>query len=354
MICPDDIQRIIGPEGVFAKKTPGYETRQQQIDMSLSVADAFNNGRLLLAEAGTGVGKTLAYLSPAYYLARDGEVIIISTNTINLQNQLIRKDIPTIFDRGDVSYALVKGRNNYVCRSETDYAAGSILHDGEKLFKRFLKWVSKTETGDFEDIDFDFPYWSEVRSDMHTCRKNECPYFQSGRCFYYNMRKKAEGARLIVTNHALFFSDLALKAAGKIRMSDKINDILPEYSCVIFDEAHHLEDVASNVFSAELTNTSLPYILKRLRNRKEFDLSDALLDSVSKLSDLMFAEIHTNKPDFFIEDISTPALLTSAKDLSEQLGVVIDELDDIEDKDVRSQADSFCDMLAEARIAIGN
>ncbi|MBR4748201.1 MAG: ATP-dependent DNA helicase [Abditibacteriota bacterium] len=354
MIHPDDIQKIIGPEGIFAKKTPGYETRRQQIDMSLSVADAFNHGRLLLAEAGTGVGKTLAYLSPAYYLARDGRVIIISTNTINLQNQLIRKDIPALFDPEEISYALVKGRNNYVCRSEVDYAAGSILHDGEKLFKRFLKWVGKTETGDYEDIDFEFPYWAEVRSDMHTCRKNECPYFQSGRCFYYNMRKKAEGARLIVTNHALFFSDLALKAQDRGPGGDKAGDILPEYSCVVFDEAHHLEEVASNVFSAELSNLSLPYILKRLRNRKEFDLSDALLDSVGKLSDMMFGQIRTDKPDFFIEDVSSPELLSAARDLSEQLGVVIDELEDIEDKDIRAQAESFCDMLSEVRMSIGD
>ncbi len=358
MITPDDIQKIIGPEGVIAGTFSEYEHRREQIRMSLETADAFNNNDILLAEAGTGIGKTMAYLAPVFYLAGEGVTSIISTYTINLQSQLINKDIPAVFRNSGITYTLVKGRGNYVCRSEVDYASGSIIMHDDPYFKRFLDWLKKTSKGDREDLDFDFPYWLDVRSDAHTCRKEDCPYYQSDTCYYYNMRKRAENSQVIVTNHALFFSDLAVKLSGE-KPSGGFDDadlnlyagILPDYSAVIFDEAHHLEDVAGNVFGSEITNGSVPFLIKRLRNRKYPELPDSLLKAAEECSDSLFNSIDTKKNDYFISDISNDDLLGSAKELSEKLGVIAEELSEAktasDDKEAKNHISSLIDMVSE-------
>ncbi len=357
MIKPDDIQQIIGPDGIFSKTISGYETREQQIDMSLAVADALNNRHLLLAEAGTGIGKTMAYLAPVLQSAGEGMISVISTNTINLQNQLINKDIPSLFKDSGISYTLVKGRGNYVCLLETDHAAGSILMQDDPSFERFLKWLKKTKTGDREEIGFDFPYWHDVKSDIHTCQRKDCPYYAGNRCFYYNMRMKAAASCVIVTNHALFFSDLAVKlskGAGTPFAESDMNDfagILPEYSNVIFDEAHHLEEVASNVFGSEITNVSVPFLVKRIKNHPEFEISESLLKTLADSSEALFNSIASDKPDYFLADVKDDTLMQAARNLTEQLKVLKQSLSEskanAEEKETSLRIDSFTDITDE-------
>jgi ATP-dependent DNA helicase DinG len=265
------ITNILGPGGAIARRLGNYEPRPQQLAMADAVASAIAGKNHLMVEAGTGVGKSFAYLVPAI-LAATGEPrcrVVVSTHTISLQEQLVRKDIPflqSVFPKS-FSAVLVKGRSNYISLRRLRGAQQRIVQLAERTeqdqLKRIGMWSKRTTDGSRSDLGFQpLPsVWDLVESDSGNCLGRQCP--DHAQCFYYKARRQVFGADIIVVNHALFFSDLALRRQGA--------SLLPDYKVVIFDEAHTLEDVAADHLGVQLTRGSVEYLLSRLfnmRNRK--------------------------------------------------------------------------------------
>jgi ATP-dependent DNA helicase DinG len=242
---------VFGPGGLIEKCMPaGYEHRRSQLCMAELVEEAFRKKRHLLVEAGTGTGKTLAYLIPAI---RSGRRVVISTATKSLQEQLFTKDVPFVQKHfaPELKVALMKGRSNFLCRQKVHEMEGQpILKGLEELdwFTQIRDWERLTETGDRTELTFlpdDAELWSKLDARRETCTGQKCVQFE--RCFITAMHRRAADADLIIVNHHLFFADLALR-------QDDFGSILPEYSAVIFDEAHEIEDVASDYFARQVSN----------------------------------------------------------------------------------------------------
>ena len=270
---PLDIAELVGklsPDGPLAA-LPHYEDRPGQRDMLSFVATRFNEGGVGLVEAGTGTGKSLAYLLPAVrWAVRNGERVVVSTNTINLQEQLVGKDL-VIAGRvlgEDFRWALAKGRANYISIRRAHLAAESapaLFPDNRSdELTALLEWLEGTEDGSRSDL----PYvpspdvWEEVRSDTDACLRAKCPHFQE--CHYQRSRRAAAAADLLMVNHALFFSDLGVRVA-----TDNFSDaaVLPPYRRVIFDEAHHLEEAATARLGSETSRAGILRTLGRLDRR---------------------------------------------------------------------------------------
>lgn len=275
-------ESILGQEGRIAQRLPHYELRPQQLEMAEVVEQAIANQSHLLVEAGTGVGKSFAYLVPAILAATSSQNtdtnenldsdddaahpakrILISTHTISLQEQLIHKDIPFLNAVLPVEFSavLVKGRSNYLSLRRMHGAlerAGSLFADPEPLqqIQGISGWACKTNDGSRSDLDFKpLPsVWEEVQSEHGNCLGKKCPTYND--CFYYQARRRVWNADLLVVNHALFFADLALRREGA--------SILPEYDVVILDEAHTIEGIASDHLGLSITSGSLEYHLNKL------------------------------------------------------------------------------------------
>ena len=258
---------ILGLDGAIARRLPNYEVRPQQLDMADAVAHALGNARHLMVEAGTGVGKSFAYLVPAIQAAcasKEGRVVI-STHTIGLQEQLVRKDIPFLQKVMPQKFSalLVKGRGNYLSRRRLRVAherglmllteAGAV----EQL-DEIYQWSERTQDGSRSDLEFrPMPaVWELVESDSSNCLGKRCP--DHADCFYFKARRNIHNAKILIVNHALFFADLALRSLGKDV------GILPKYQAVIFDEAHTLEDVAAEHLGLSITRGQMDYLLRRL------------------------------------------------------------------------------------------
>src|SRR5579864_2895693 len=248
---PPDIAEIFGPGGLLEKSMPqGYEHRRSQLEMAQVVEEAFRTKQHLLVEAGTGTGKTLAYLIPAI---RSGRRVVISTATKSLQEQLYAKDIPFVQRHfaPNLKAVVMKGRSNFLCREKVRQMEGQpILKGMEELdwFTQIRDWERLTETGDRAELTFlpdDAELWTKLDARRDTCTGQKCAQFE--RCFVTAMHRRAADADLIIVNHHLFFADLALR-------QDDFGSILPEYSAVIFDEAHEIEDVASDYFARQVSN----------------------------------------------------------------------------------------------------
>ena len=266
------VKEILGPEGRIARRLKNYECRPQQLQMAEAVSSAIVQGHHLLAEAGTGVGKSFAYLVPAI-LATTAEHktestprrIVVSTHTISLQEQLIGKDLPllnSVIPR-EFSVVLVKGRGNYLSLRRLQNArqrAPNLLysHDDIEELRDIVAWSGTTTDGSLSDLDFQpqRSVWDEVASDSGNCLGRKCPTFK--KCFYYRARRRAKHAQILVVNHALFFSDLALRQVGV--------SILPKYDAVILDEAHTVEAVAGDHLGLRVGSGQVEYILNKLYN----------------------------------------------------------------------------------------
>jgi len=242
---------VFGPGGMIERCMPaGYEHRRSQLCMAELVEEAFHKKRHLLVEAGTGTGKTLAYLIPAI---RSGRRVVISTATKSLQEQLFTKDVPFVQKHfaPELKVAVMKGRSNFLCRQKVYQMQGRpILKGMEELdwFAQIHDWERLTETGDRTELTFlpdEAELWSKLDARRETCTGQKCEQFE--RCFITAMHRRAADADLIIVNHHLFFADLALR-------QDDFGSILPEYSAVIFDEAHEIEDVASDYFGRQISN----------------------------------------------------------------------------------------------------
>jgi ATP-dependent DNA helicase DinG len=245
------MEQVFGPGGLLEKSMfGGYEHRPAQLEMAEAVDDAFTTHHHAIVEAGTGTGKTLAYLLPAIC---SGRRVVISTATKSLQEQLYQKDIPFLQKHfaPQLKVAVMKGRSNFLCLSKVHAMADQPMLRGLEevdAFRQIRDWSKLTETGDRAELTFlpdDSELWSRIDARRDTCTGQKCPEFQ--RCFVTQMHARAKDAELIIVNHHLFFADLALK-------QDDFGSILPEYSAVVFDEAHEMEDVASDYFGQQISN----------------------------------------------------------------------------------------------------
>jgi len=268
-----EIEALLAPGGPISKNLPGYEDRPQQIEMIDSVVTAFNEGKIAAIEAGTGTGKTMAYLLPSIYWAvRNKQRIVVSTNTINLQEQLIKKDIPFLRKALSLQFSavLVKGRSNYVClrkvddvESEFDFQGDE--EDGDEL-KSLLGWARSSKDGSKADLAVipRFDVWEKIAAESDTCTHSRCKYFRE--CFVNKARRHASKAHIIVVNHHLLFADLAIR-----RQTGSFQDavVLPPYQKIIFDEAHHIENVATNYFGSQVARGGIVRSLTRLHRRQK-------------------------------------------------------------------------------------
>ncbi len=247
------VRELFAPDGPLVDNLPGFVPRVQQMEMSEAVAEALTANDTLVVEAGTGVGKTFAYLLPAL---ASGSKVIVSTGTKNLQDQLFRKDLPVVRRalRRDVRCALLKGRSNYLCRYRlrqyADFSAGREVEDVVQL-RQIETWARRTPDGDtagLASVPEGSPIWPKVTSTAENCLGQECP--DIGDCHVLQARRSAQEADVVVINHHLFFADLALKEEG-------FGEILPSANAFVLDEAHQLSEVASNFFGMSVNSRVL-------------------------------------------------------------------------------------------------
>ncbi|MBA2377773.1 MAG: ATP-dependent DNA helicase [Rubrobacter sp.] len=280
------VETLFAEGGALSSGKSGYSRRSQQVELARSVARTISDKAILLADAPTGTGKSLAYLAPA---ALSGEKIVVSTATIALQHQLLNEDIPPLRkavrkqlgypeDEG-FSYAVMKGRRNFLCtqRYHETLRMGSIFDTG--AIRDLDRWASETETGDREDLDFPLPAqtWSEVASDGEDCAPAACP-FREG-CFYYAHRDKAMEADVIVVNHALLLANAASGGA--------IFDVSDRH--LIVDEAHRLEDVMSQAFGARASFGRVRYAMRQAKKKSEGAAEAA--DGATMAAELFFGDL---------------------------------------------------------------
>jgi len=264
----EEVEQIFGPAGILSTSIKGYKPRQAQTEMAKAIASAIAGQTTLLAEAGTGTGKTFAYLTPALLW---GGKVIVSTGTKNLQDQLFLRDIPMIKKvlNAPVSVALLKGRANYLCHFhlERTLQNGRLSSPQDvgylRDISRFMKTTSTGDKAELARVPETAPVWNLVTSTRDTCMGAECQYYQD--CFVMKARKEAQQADVVVVNHHLFFADVALKDTG-------VAELLPSANTVIFDEAHQLPDTAT-LFFGETISTS--QILELCRDVQAEGLSHA-------------------------------------------------------------------------------
>ncbi len=258
----EELAAMLEEGGPFARNFPGFEHRPQQVEMLRAVANAFNKQQHLLVEAGTGTGKSLAYLLPAATFAHlNGERVVVSTNTINLQDQLFRKDIPDLQKLLPFEFrvAVLKGRSNYLCQRRLaglrQAGVGSV--EEMRLLAKVLVWLPSTQTGERDELFMPDPLeqvvWSKISAESETCTLERCRFRERGRCFFYRARQAAERAHLVIVNHALLLSDVATD-----------NRVLPDYRYLVVDEAHHLEDSVTRQLSFEADQAAIERVLNEL------------------------------------------------------------------------------------------
>ncbi|MBE0416099.1 MAG: hypothetical protein IBX36_06145, partial [Dehalococcoidia bacterium] len=274
------LTRMLGSEGLMARSFPGFEHRPEQVEMTQAVAKALNESQHLIVEAGAGTGKSIAYLLPTILFALENSVpVVISTNTINLQEQLMGKDIPDLAKALEqepaLRYTQLKGRNNYLClrRWNPLRTSPSLSLEEVKLLLRTLVWLAKTPTGDRAELNLrgeEVHIWNRVCAQSESCLGVQCPYQRRGHCFLYRARQKAVGAHLIIVNHALLLSDIATGS-----------NVLPEYSHLIIDEAHHLEEEATEQWGFEVGERNLSGYLNPLSEMVEGEHYTGLLFEIS-------------------------------------------------------------------------
>jgi ATP-dependent DNA helicase DinG len=295
------VASVLGPRGSIARLWPEFEARPEQLDMATAVADAIAVPHHLMVEAGTGVGKSFAYLVPAIQaaLADKDCRVIVSTHTISLQEQLVRKDIPFLQSvmPEEFKAVLVKGRGNYVSvrRLRVAQQRMATLAPDRQAADQLVqigRWARRTDDGSRSDLDFT-PHpavWDLVESDHGNCLGRNCPDYSN--CFYFKARRGIHGAHVLVVNHALFFSDLALRRVGA--------GFLPDYKVVIFDEAHTLEDVAADYLGLQVNQGGIEHLFNKLLAPRQHrgllasygdELAIAQLERARQASDRFFLSV---------------------------------------------------------------
>jgi ATP-dependent DNA helicase DinG len=289
--------QFFGPGGVLARTHPAYEFRRGQLQMAEAVEQALQERRHLIVEAGTGTGKTLAYLLP---VIRSGKRVIISTGTKTLQEQLFFKDVPFLQEHlGELRVCYMKGRGNYLCRKKLyDLADQPVLNGLEEInhFRIISDWEKTTETGDraeLAELPENSHLWPKLDARTDRCIGSKCQQFD--RCFITEMRRRAAESDIIIVNHHLFCADLAIKAAA-----DRAPDagVLPDAGVVIFDEAHELEDIAADYFGVTVSNLRVEDLLR--------DVEHTLRRVDVPLTDVMSAITHVHERSQFFFSVIPP------------------------------------------------
>ncbi len=265
-----------------------YEHRDEQLEVLSNVTEAFNDEYLSMIEAGTGTGKTLSYLIPSIlWSISNSERVLVSTNTINLQEQLINKDLPLLRDvfPEKFDYALVKGMRNYFCllRGEAvEHDLFDFIDDAQRgSMKDVLEWAKSTTDGSLSDLAF-MPrddVWDRVAAESESCPGTKCPHYS--RCFFFKSRRELSRASVLVANHHMLFSDIAIKGTAG---PDSDFGIIPRYSRIVFDEAHNIVEAATSHFSLKMSRHGLMRTLSKLRSRKDADGEKGLISYISHLA----------------------------------------------------------------------
>lgn len=269
-VDPEEVRQIFARGGPLSQGLDGFETREGQLNMALEVTRALNEDRIAALEAGTGVGKSFAYLVPAILWAvRNRQKVVVSTGTINLQEQLTGKDLPLLEKILPVKFrfALIKGRGNYACKRKLEEARSDlknstlVVDEPTRQLQTLVEWAGASRTGSRSELGWIPPsvVWEQIMSETDKSLKTRCPHYSE--CFYYSAKRRAGTADIIVVNHHLLFADLAVR-----RETENYTEhlVIPPYRNVIFDEAHHLEDVASEYFGLRFSQIGIRARLARL------------------------------------------------------------------------------------------
>ncbi len=349
--------------GEIISRLAGYERRKGQLEMALSVARALEEKKNLMVEAGTGIGKSFAYLIPLiYWTLKEGKKAVIATGTKVLQNQLAEKDLPFLAKEGEVKlkYEVLYGQENFFCRRRAGMIAQYGLFDDPAdaaELERIARWAAE-ESGIFEDYPEQISprLKSEISRRTEACPRKNCSYYSS--CPFYRKRRAAEEADIIVINHHLFFAHL--ESAGKL---------LPEFGAVVFDEAHRLEQVAASYSGVRLSNIGLAILLGRIYNpRKNMGLLPKLADfnSIKTKVKSLVDDVKISADDFFAnlanllgpselkKRIRTPNCVESEleQSLDALAGFLFEKARDVDDEDFSFELTSLGDRVAGAKGAV--
>ncbi len=326
-----DLEEIAGyftKEGPLARADPDFEFRTEQVEMAKAVARAFNENKTAVIEAGTGVGKSFAYLIPAILWAvNNKERVVISTHTINLQEQLIHKDIPFLRDKVKLRFtsALIKGRNNYVCLRKIDMFGrerrlfSTKQHEAEA--KSITEWSKKTSDGSLSELNVkpDSEVWEQFASEADNCTRLKCPYYE--RCFYYKSRREAAKVNLLVANHHLTMADLSIRSTTR-NYGGAV--VLPPFNRIIFDEGHNLESVATSYFGTRVTRFGLIRLLGKFMGKRA--TTRGILPSLKRAIFERRNDIQSEVFQKLMDTVST-SIVSQRFDLQDTINDVMDTIE---------------------------
>ena len=304
----DQMQHVFGDGGLLSQQIEGYAPRQQQLEMADKIQLTLTDSTILIAEAGTGTGKTYAYLAPAIL---SGQKVFISTGTKNLQDQLFSRDLPTLRKALAVPFraALLKGRSNYLCHYRLEMAQSDPLQKRHyETLHELTVWAGKTNTGDLSESDLledNSSLWPKVTSTIDNCLGQECPSYSD--CFIAEARRKAQEADIVVINHHLLMSDMALKASGQ-------GEILPSADAYIIDEAHQLPEIATQFLGNRISSHQIQELCRDSIREMEQDAKD--MAGIRDYADKLDASLHSFRISIGETENRTPWLT-----LLEKLGV---------------------------------
>jgi ATP-dependent DNA helicase DinG len=325
-----EVERFFSEQSPLAAEVASFRPRAQQRDMALAVAEAIRDNAILVAEAGTGTGKTFAYLVPALLA---GGKVIVSTGTKNLQDQLFQKDLPTVRDalRAPVSVALLKGRANYVCHYHLERAQSDgrfATREDVKHLGKIAQYAKVTQSGDrsgLADVPENAPVWMQVTSTRDNCLGQECP--QHRECFVLKARKEAMEADVVVVNHHLFFADVMLRDEG-------VAELLPAVNTVIFDEAHQLPETASLFFGESISTSQLMDLardarLEAVTSARDFAALPTATDALDKAARdfrLVFRQGEGRMPAHAVAELKDfPSTLAALTDKLTSLNTLLEK-----------------------------
>ncbi len=347
---PDEILHVFAEDGTFSRLLSKFSVREGQLAMASHVINALNTGNVVQIEAGTGVGKSLAYLVPAIYFAVLNDTrVLISTAGISLQQQLIEKDIPMVLQalNAPITASIAKGINNYVCYKKYIERQGALAIAQDSLAGEVFDWISKTNTGDIVEMSLSGAekIIKEVTASHDHCSRHACPHIE--KCFLRKARERMEEAKIIVTNHNLFLMDRNIRS-----ISNESGGAIPEYSHVIVDEAHRLSEIGVSVFSNSMSKSTIERVFARIHGKSKKTrlttilrpssggneerkqarnitarvrkLMDYILKSLNEYEDLVRKEIRTSIKR--VEDLHTKELLIADCIVKKPIAVLIESI----------------------------
>ena len=336
----ESMDSIFGHIGLLSQHLDHFEYREEQFRMASLVARALKEERYLIVEAGTGIGKTLAYLIPAILSKKK---VIISTGTKNLQEQIYYNDIPLLHTILPLPFraAYMKGRTNYLCLNRFEHFTSQptfSFRSEISHFETISHWVHTTLTGDrseLEDIPDDYAIWSEICSDANYCSGQKCHHFKE--CFLTLLKQKAQQADIIIVNHHLFFADLMLKANG-------YGEVIPDHDAVVFDESHQIEEIATHYFGMTVSNYRLEELARDTRRelkQSEFPLKpfNPLLDRLQSGCSLFFQHFISPQARYRLRQHHlTSGMVTALTSLLNNLMALYSKLDTLSSKTEATEA----------------